>query len=437
MSITYDVVVRYHDDSNDTNYYFQKADDKETYAIADATISQTINKADTFTFTIYPDNPNYRLADGATGRLVYIYCYNSYRQNDTKLVWVGKMTSSTVDINLKKTVTCQGALSFLDDTIAPYKNYAVEKPSKLFNELIDNHNYQLALWGDEGKRTAYEKKITMNTIQTGDFIGTNTKYTTDFEQSSLDAIMDNIIDNYGGYLHISYKDEESSSSSSSSGDIEVGVSGDYVLLNYLQKSSTAINQKLEYGDNMIDFSYTENYVAYSHFLPLGATRTGYEQRVMLDGSIGGLYEFVRTPSTYGMRFGSYVFNEAEDKQTLSKLYASYKSQKLYPEEITATAKVYDKGMTSTSYPRFFVGNVVNIYSKPHNFSKNMQITGMKYSLDNPTVKELTFGTTEKTFMSNYLEDLYSKSKTKVNNSMAKSGLMQNVIKEIKKATSSS
>lgn len=440
MSITYDVVFTEH--SYDTIYYLLKHDDLEHYSIKNATITQTINKADTFTFELYPDNENYTKVKRFRSQLVRIYCYNSYRPSDDKLMWVGQISSISVDMNLKMSVTCKGALSFLDDTVAPAQIYDIESPKTFFNNVINNHNDQLEIYGSGTAQVNLEKNIQMKTIASGDFIGTNTQYSTNYEQSSLDAIMDNIIDNYGGYLHITYATSSSSSSTSDDGDIEVEFEEEQIYLNYLQKPTTPMNQPLVFGDNMIDFSYTEEQAQYSYMVVMGAVKKEYESEaenrlVLKRGCVSIPYQQIETPETCGVRVSQKLF-ETDNVNTLYSQWQSYKKNELTNEnKLTATAKVYDKGVTDTTYPRYFVGNLVQITSTPHNFKKNLQITGLKYSLDNPMVKELTFGNVENTFMSKYLEGLYTKSKTKANKELASSGLMQNVIKQIGKSTSSS
>lgn len=424
MSVKYKVVMRDHINDNDI---IIKDFDNDQYKILDATITQTINTADVFTFTIYPDNPNYREVIGYTKRLMYIYCENSYRTTATKLVWVGQIASTTVDINLKKSVTCKGALSFLDDTSADADDL-YNDAKDLIKTVLEYHKKQLALGNAADARYVYEKIITLKDFKSSSYLGDNQTLETSHEQTALDAIMDNVIDNFGGYLTITYQDAK---------DPMDGGTEEAVFLNYYQAPTTVTNQEIIFGDNMIDFSYSEEFNSMTRLMPLGGVIKGKED--LPDNRLHTSDEtyFVRGANTYGVKTKCKIWNEISDEQKLYDAFVSYRKYMLDKVNLTkATVTALDKGVLNQTYMQFAIGDLVHIYSKPHGFAEDLQITGIKFRLDKPTTKTLTLGDINQSTMASIAKDIYTKSRTKATANLAETGLMRNIIKQIGKSNNS-
>jgi phage minor structural protein len=99
-----------------------------------------INKSAGFTFTIDPTHANYgKLRKMHTTILVY-EIYSNLRKD---LVFEGRILTDDEDLNKMRSVTCEGELGYLLDSVQRPAKYINVTPEQWLTQVLDNHNMQV------------------------------------------------------------------------------------------------------------------------------------------------------------------------------------------------------------------------------------------------------------------------------------------------------
>lgn len=167
-----------------------------------------------------------------------------------ELIWRGRVLQEDVGFDNIKSVYCEGALSFFNDSIVrPYEQKT--SVESYFTFLIAQHNSQV-----EKDRQFKLGQCTV-TDPNNYIVRSNTNYPT-----TWDEMEDKLIGLLGGYLKVTFED------------------GDLVL-NYLEKSGETSDQTIVFGDNLVDITqYIDASEVYTVIVPIGAS---YEEEVTVSG----------------------------------------------------------------------------------------------------------------------------------------------------------
>lgn len=144
--------------------------------------------------------------------------------DDDGLRWRGRVLSIESTLDGMKQVHCEGALSFLCDTVLPPFSFK-GTPEALFRAIINNHNTQL---GDGDPR-----RFTIGTITVtdpNDYISRSSESA----MSSWEAITSRLIETCGGYVYLS---------------------GEYLnVINYVADFDVQSGQTVHFSENLIDLT---------------------------------------------------------------------------------------------------------------------------------------------------------------------------------------
>lgn len=202
-------------------------------------ISQEVGAVSSFSFEILPDNAGFDLIQS---RKTIIKCTNT---NTGRVEFYGrvllseqKMSSSGV---ISKSVTCEGLLAYLHDSIQPYKAEELYTLNDFIDLVLSNHNAQV-----ESDKWIFRGEVDVAVADTGN-VYKGLQY-----QSTFDTIKTKLLDVYGGELEL--------------------VETDGVLyLNYLQQVGTTRATVIEFGHNMQDASREASPLdIVTRVIPLGA-----------------------------------------------------------------------------------------------------------------------------------------------------------------------
>lgn len=191
------------------------------YEIFDPSLSLELNKAATFTFTIYPNHRNYEQIKRLHSRIAV------YR--DGVLIFYGRPFDDKLGWNNERTIFCEGELAFLNDSILrPFSFPVVEGQSSVadyFTFLIGKHNAQV----EESKRF----KVGLITVtDANDYVARS-----DTEYSTTWTILNALIGTHGGYIVPRYE-------------------ADGCYLDYLADFAYRSNQPIQLGLNLLDLATT-------------------------------------------------------------------------------------------------------------------------------------------------------------------------------------
>lgn len=160
-------------------------------------ISDEINCFSTFTFTIYPDNPGYDLIEPM--KTLVEVCNENKNRYDFKGRVRYRDPEMGADGIVKKIVTCQDRMSYLDDSIQPYQAErqwsGTDSKSGLqeyIEFLLENHNNQV-----EDSKKIQCGDISLQTYLTSSGVYKGTNY-----QSTWTVLKEKLLNVFGGEMRV-------------------------------------------------------------------------------------------------------------------------------------------------------------------------------------------------------------------------------------------
>ena len=222
----------------------------ETRIVSSASITTNVNAASYLDFTIAATHPLYDTIEQRSG-IITLY-------SDNEKLFQGQITSIDMDMDGNKSVTCSSALDWLKDVqLRPYSTDQAEcneyefkldkAPDALdayFQWLIDQYNAQ-------NKDNRY---FTINVNQAADLTNRNIVYFASTSPRSVaEAIEEDILKTFGGYLVLRYDDDQ-------------------LILDLYSDIHEMNEQVIDYGENILDISRNESTDdQYTAVYPIGKT----------------------------------------------------------------------------------------------------------------------------------------------------------------------
>lgn len=233
-------------------------------ALADSDFHQIDNEAGSFSFSIYGDNPLYNSIVVKQSR-IKIY-------KDKKLIWLGRPTEVSDEIDGVKKFYCEGCLGFLNDSIIrPFEfNGAVET---FFAFVVNSHNDQVA----------NSQKFIIGECTVTDPNNYITRSSQDYNKT-WDIVTDKML-NLGGHLVVTFDGYENP------------------VLNWLVSISDVCAQPIKFGENLVEyersFLYSDFYTA---CIPLGFKDETTGERLTIKSENDGKDYLINTTlaASYGV-----------------------------------------------------------------------------------------------------------------------------------------
>ena len=402
--------------------YYVYADDNSIYNPLDSSltihspkVTLEIGKAGSFQFDIPPTNQYY----SSLTQLKTIIRV----ELDDKVIFYGRVFSITRNFSNIKHVYCEGALSYLIDTLQKAKSFK-GKAKTLFNKIMATHN----------DMTTDDKKFTIDRleIEDTDVIIPGKKdddgkyYGSKYEQTIIESIAEEwlttydyinnvLIDYLGGYLMYEYDQNAVQESKKNKISYVSESSFDSLIEQYSSGDLSA--PEIEYGVNLLDLTEEMNAEdLFTVLIPLGddnltiakATNTsGHSdiEIVKINGKPIGIAD-KESLEKYGKIIKSYVFNDVNSANTLfTDGYKYLKAHKNLP--ISFTIKAVDMHFVDSIQEIIDIGQIVKINSTPHNLVQYLICTKIEYDLEDASKNQYTFGNPKQS-----LTERYKKNKDK-------------------------
>ena len=325
----------------------------EELCILSPVLETQCNAAGTLTFVLLPEHPLYSALHKMRTRI-------DVRQDD-KIIWRGRVLETETDFYRQKTVTCEGELTYLVDSVLhPYKLADYDGTAAgLFRLYLTRHN--------EAVSEAQQFQIGNVDIETLSSVE-NTGY-----GNTWDEISDNLIDIHGGFLRIRHEDGAR-------------------YLDWTKESGTSCGQVIRFGENLLDLS---EYVSASEVVTCLIPYAGQSDNQITISSVNGGKDYIEDEAgvaLYGRIWGVTEF-DAKDANTLLEM-ARANLQKRLKETITITISAVDLHLLDVNAESFHVGDKVRVISPPHGIDAEYTCTAISLDLVNPDQSEYTFGTPE-------------------------------------------
>lgn len=336
------------------------ADDALLYSPGDEELSvlspmleTQCNAAGTLTFVLLPEHPMYSALHKMRTRI-------DVRQDD-EIIWRGRVLETETDFYRQKTVTCEGELTYLVDSVLhPYKLADYDGTAAgLFRLYLTRHN--------EAVSEAQQFQIGNVDIETLSSVE-NTGYA-----NTWDEISDNLIDIHGGFLRIRHEDGAR-------------------YLDWTKESGTSCGQVIRFGENLLDLS---EYVSASEVVTCLIPYAGQSGSQITISSVNGGKDYIEDAAgiaLYGRIWGVTEFDTKDAAKLLEM--AKENLQKRLKETITITISAVDLHLLDVNAESFRVGDKVRVVSPPHGIDAEYTCTAISLDLVSPDQSEYTFGTPE-------------------------------------------
>lgn len=327
--------------------------------ISGGKIVKAVNAVDSFTFTIYPDNAGYNKLKPLTTSVTVT------DDSTGKDIFIGRVLKCPDSMDeqglICKSVTCEGRLGWLYDSVQPYAEYKVVGIRTVLASFISKHNTQV---GDD-------KHISVGQVTvTGE---NNYTYSVNWV-STMDAISEQLVGKFGGEIQL--RDQNGK-----------------VYIDYLEHIGHGTDTKIELAVNLKTISReVDETSVITRLYPLGTKLTDSEKRLTI-GSVNGGKDYIEDSALvakYGVISGTQTWDDVTQASILkTKATAFLKSANKAKKQYKITA--VDLSTIDMNFEQFELGCWYRIVNPLMGIDEDLRIIGITINLDSPEQSELTFG----------------------------------------------
>ncbi len=312
-----------------------------------------LNAGGTAEISMYYDHPAY---NNFVGHRTVVTIYR-----DGVLRFRGRALYQTDGVYGLRTISCEGERCFLRDGINRPYSYE-DAPSQIFRDLIQNYNGQVENW----------KQFVIGRVTISD-------ETVKLESDSAEPILDTLgklLERCGGYLVFS--------------DTEDG----HRAINWLETLEHRSSQKIEFGENLLDFSSTgANSTSLSTGLvPYGAKDDTTKKYLTIE-SVNDGKDYILAEDAIAIRgtiMSTVTWSDITDPAVLlAKAKAHLSESKAYITSLELTA--LDLSYLDKDLDAFAVGDIIRVVSAPHGVNEDFQLTQMTEDFLNPARSKISLG----------------------------------------------
>lgn len=335
----------------------------EELALIDPKVSLEENKAGSFSFKIPPAHPSYN-AIQRKKTIVDVY-------RDNVLLFSGQCTKVTTDFYKQKSITCEGELSYLNDSIQRPARYQGATVRGLLEAFIANHNAQV----EESKQF----QVGVVTVEdSNDYISCYTNM-----ESTLKCIKEDLVDDLGGIVRIRHK-------------------GKVRYIDYLAEAPNTSSQTIRLGENLSDFkSNIDSADIATAIIPLGAKLEesaveGLETRLTIANINDGL-DYVHNAEAveaFGWIYKTVEFDAVTTPEALKRKGEKY-LQEVQFENVVIEAKAVDLHLVDKDIEQFMLSDNIPVVSAPHGLNRHFRLTKQVLNLNSPEKDTITLGKSER------------------------------------------
>lgn len=330
-----------------------------TDRISGGKVAKSINAVDSFSFTIYPNNAGYNFLKPLTTAV------KVYDENIGKDIFIGRVLKCPDSMDeqglICKSVTCEGRLGWLYDSVQPYVEYKMVGIRTVLASFISKHNTQV---GDD-------KHISVGQVTvTGE---NNYTYSVNWV-STMDAISEQLVGKFGGEIQLRDQDGK-------------------VYIDYLEHIGHGTDTKIELAVNLKTISREiDETSVITRLYPLGAKLTDSEKRLTI-GSVNGGKDYIEDSALvakYGVISGTQTWDDVTQASILkTKATAFLKNANKAKTQYKITA--VDLSTIDMNFEQFELGCWYRVVNPLMGIDEDLRIIGITINLDSPEQSELTFG----------------------------------------------
>ena len=349
------------------------------------TINRELNLADTFNFSLAPDNPGWNKITPFSTIVKVIDL-----QLNTE-IFIGRAldpeTTMSAEGYLIKNFEAESELGYLKDSYQPFNEVHNTSPADFFRMLINTHNSQV----HEEQRFEIGN---INVTNSTDNVYRYLEY-----QNTYQSLMDKLVTRLGGYLTVRHANGKR-------------------YLDYLVNSGVETSMPIELTKNMVSLNETSKVgELITRLVPLGATKTveGSEssaaQPKITIGSVNGGVDYLidgDLENALGTTiYGTNEWNDVTDANNLLTKGKEWLASQRIPDTITISA--VELSLINSKYERYKLGNTYTISNVALGVNTKHILSAQTIDLLSPEQSGLTFGDKELTLIE-YQQELSNQQK---------------------------
>lgn len=340
------------------------------------------------------DSPKLTMAESAAGSLtmtvpVTNIGYESIERLRTAItvyrdgteLWAGRVLTETRDFYGNRQLYCEGELSYLNDTIQPQTENHDATVRGFLEQLIANHNAQVSA----------DKQFTVGEVTVTDPNNSLYRYTN--YESTLECIIDKMVDRLGGLLRIRK-------------------SGGARYLDYLVDYPHESTQVISFGQNLMDYTQswdTQDFATV--ILPLGAQKEESaiealpEYVTVEEENEGSLYVASQEAvEAYGWIVKVVHWEDVKTPLRLLKKAKNYLKDIQF-DEMTLELSALDLHYLAAGTEPIDLLDKVRVISRIHGMDRIFPVTKLEIPLDDPSDTLFTLGGIVKTSLTDGVQQL--------------------------------
>lgn len=344
-------------------------DPSNDITLGSPTLELADNTAGSFSFSVEKDNPLYETIADRNQQVITV-------KRDGEVFWKGRILTPEKGFDGSISVTAEGELGFLDDTIQRPAEYHNETVRSFLVKLINAHN----------AKAGADKQFTVGSVTVMDSNNSLYRYTN--WESTLAAIKDKLLDRLGGHLRIRYE-------------------GSTRYLDYLADSPKTAEQSIEFGENLMDYLETRDGTDIATVcIPLGARleekSSGYpealEERLTIESVNSGSDEITlgEAVSKYGRITRKVEFDDVHTPEILMEKGTEWLTDNQY-ETVKLEVTAVDLANFGLADAPFDMLDRIHCYSAIHGLNRTFPLLQMTIHPLEPESDTFTLGNVEKTF----------------------------------------
>lgn len=322
-----------------------------------------LNKTGTLTFSVPVTHPYYN-------KVAKMQCEINVYKN-SQLIYVGRPLNSEEDFYRTSSVTCEGILAYLLDSIQrPYEYTG--NINDFFTALITNHNKDMG--SNDYKKFAIG---TCDVVDNNNYINrSDSNYTT-----TLNTITDKLIASHGGYIGVSYLNGSR-------------------YIDYKAIPGRQNTQTINFGNNLLDLTqYIKSDNLITAIIPLGAETeekgiNDTNRRVTI-ASVNNNKDYLideTSAKVFGLIYGVVEFDDVTSPANLKTKALQYLKNN-NNLSLTIELSAVDMSMLDRTIESYSLGDTVRVISSPHNLDSYFLLSKYEIDLVDISKNKITLGKT--------------------------------------------
>lgn len=325
---------------------------KEGYGVLEPKLTLAVNRAGSLTFSILEDNACYSKLKKLKSIVTVL--------QDGKQIFRGRILHDETDFYKRKTVYCEGELSFLLDSIQRPYSFCGDV-TELFRQLIEEHNRQVEP----------EKRFEVGRVTVTDSNNCISRYTTLYK-NTMENLEEKLLDTHGGRLSIRTENGRR-------------------YLDYLAEQDVC-QQTIEFGKNLLDMEeFLTAEELYTVLIPLGA-KDEQGNRLTIS-SVNGGEDYIESQTGIA-QFGRIVRIEEWDDVTVPENLLRKARERLTQNvemNLTISIKAISMRLLGIDAEEIMPGQRIRAISAPHSMDAYFEVSQVVMDLQSPENTEYTLG----------------------------------------------